>query len=182
MERWLTGVSLVPERQHQSGLPRTMSADPSRFHGLLERSVIAALSMTVAGMRSPAVVPAVMMVGFAVRLTVRTVCAALVTPPTTSDDALRTQVAFVPHTRSATVPSASCARMVAPPAGAVIVSLNAILTTSPESRLVVKPTFVVTRASSDVGGPTGVGGFATVAGLPYPNAAVLVTGLVAPTR
>ena len=66
-------------------------------------------------MRSVAVVPEEMIVGFAVSLIVRTVWAARLTLPSVSDDALREHVAFVPQVRSAMVPSASCARMAAEP-------------------------------------------------------------------
>src|SRR5437660_10790208 len=80
---------------------------------------------------------------------------------------------------SALVPSASCTRIWLPP-GVCMALSKAILITSPLSMTAGEPALVVTRASNDRGGATGVGGLLMTARCPYPNAVAPVAGVQRP--
>src|SRR2546430_7559954 len=103
-------------------------------------------------------------------------------PPKISVPELRVHACSKSRQRmSALVPSASCTRIWLLTGDCIALS-KAILITSPLSMTAGEPALVVTRASNDRGGATGVGGLLITTRWLYPNAVAPVVGFVAPTR
>src|SRR2546427_3397192 len=99
-------------------------------------------------------------------------------PPKVSGPGLSVQAcSYVRQRMSALVPSASCTRIWLPP-GVCMALSKAILITSPLSMTAGEPALVVTRASNDRGGATGVGGLLITTRWPYPNAVAPVVGSI----
>jgi hypothetical protein len=135
----------------------TRSVEPARFHWLPLRSLIPEESVTTIGYCTPAVDPAVTMVGFADIVIERT-----------SLLVLRVHVAFVPQMMSATVfvvppghgngpafvalPQSLSVTRITALAATDIASLNVNSSLSPVSRVLAKPDDALRSAEVDVGG------------------------------